>query len=368
MDNKKKYLMVIITILNILLLTKFSEINVKTDTPGFSVVPVLEKNQIKPGLGYFNLLLNPNQDQILEFNIYNNETKPISIETTFGTSFTGDAGNILYTPNKHQRGPSLDINIKDYVKVPKEVTVPPHSKKIVKAQVRMPGKKFKGVIAGGFNFNQKINEKSKSSNTSTSIINRYSYVIGLVMQNSDDEVQPILNIGKIGASQRNSRNIISVNLKNSAKSYLLNMNVDAMVTSIEDKNIKYYLNDSSMEMAPNSSFNLAIPVSVQGSLKKNEISEPLKPGKYQMNMTIFGGKNDNGKYEKLINGQVTKYNYKWTFSENFIITGEQSRRLNSQDVTIKQTSERTWVPHILIIVVIFLIFVIFLLLFKQRKK
>ncbi len=342
------------------------------DTPGFSVVPSVGKNQIKPGLGYFNLLLKPNQSQKLEFTIYNNGSKDLKVKTTFGTAFTGDAGNVLYTPEKYRSDQSLKINIKDYVKLPKNVTIPAHSKSVVEAEVTMPAEEFKGVIAGGFNFNEidvgSDKSKTAASKSSTSITNLYSYVIGLVLQNSEDTIQPTLNLKEVGASQRNSRNIFSAKLENSASTYLLNMDVDAVVTSFKDKKIKYSFKNSSMEMAPNSNFDLAVPVSIQGVPKENETSQPLKPGKYQISMTIFGGKNENGKYQKLVNGQVTNYDYKWTFNKSFIVTGKQSKQLNSKDVTINQNKENSWVLYILIALVVLLMIIIFILLYKSKNK
>ncbi|QPS70317.1 DUF916 and DUF3324 domain-containing protein [Lactococcus garvieae] len=372
--NKMNYKKIkfLIAVFTLCLIPTLFPSSTKADTAGFSVVPILDENQVKPGLGYFNLLLDPSQSKKLEFNIYNNGDEPIKIETTFGTSFTGDAGNVLYTPKKYKSDSSLEINIKEYVKLPKEVTVPAHSKMIVAAEVTMPKEKFTGVIAGGFNFNEKDTQenenKSNNSKDSTSITNRYAYVIGLVLQNSVEKVQPELSLGKVGASQRNNRNIISANLHNSARAYLLDMDVDAVVKSTKDENVKYTFNSSSMEMAPNSNFDLAIPVSIQGALKENQTSEPLKPGQYKMTLTVFGGKNKNGRYQKLTNGQVTKYDNKWTFNKSFTITEAQSKELNSKDVTVDQKDETPWLLYILVAVVFLLIFIILLLLFKQRKQ
>lgn len=345
---------------------------VHADEPGFSVTPVLGENQVKPGLGYFSLLLKSGQTQTLKFNVFNNGNTTLKIDTTFGTAFTGEAGNVLYTPTKTKPDPSLKINIKDYVTLPKEVSVPAHSKVTVSAKVTMPKADFKGVIAGGFNFNENeseiTNENSSASKSSASITNRYAYVVGLLMQENENKVAPTLTLGKVGASQRNSRNIISANLTNAAMVYLLDMNTNAVVTNIKDSSIKYSFNNTAMEMAPNSNFDLAIPVSIQGALKKDQTSTPLKPGKYHLAMTVYGSKDPSGKYQTMVDGQVTKYDYKWTFDKDFTITGTQAKQLNAKDVTVDHTQKTNWVLYLLIAVILLLVIIIFILLLKRRKK
>ncbi|MCL2114576.1 MAG: DUF916 and DUF3324 domain-containing protein [Streptococcaceae bacterium] len=342
------------------------------ESSGFSVTPVLEENQIEAGLGYFNLLLKPEQKQTLKFNITNNGKTPVEVETSFGTAFTGDLGNVLYTPNKIKPDSSLKINIKDYVKLPKTVTVPAHGKTVVSAEVTMPHETFKGVIAGGFNFNEKENgantKGSEGAKSGASITNRYTYVIGLVLQNSKDKVDPALSLGTVTPSQVNGRNVISANLKNSAMTYLLDMNTDVEVTKLNDSSIKYSFDNATSKMAPNSNFNLGIPVSIQGALKNGQSSVPLKAGKYQLEMTVYGNKNTNGKYQSMVEGQVTKYDYKWTFSKEFEITGNQAKTLNEKDVTIDHVKETPWMLYGLGLVILALTIIIFILVYKSRKK
>ncbi|AYG00404.1 DUF916 domain-containing protein [Lactococcus allomyrinae] len=148
---KQKYVKYLIISLSVFLLIigGKSKSAQAEESVGFSVTPVLEENQIESGLGYFNLLLKPNQNQTLKFDISNSSDSEIKVSTSFGTAFTGNAGNVLYTPTETEMDPSLKINIKDYVHLPAEVAVPAHSKVTVSAEVTMPKTTFKGVIAGG---------------------------------------------------------------------------------------------------------------------------------------------------------------------------------------------------------------------------
>jgi hypothetical protein len=339
----------------------------QAESANFSVTPVTGENQIGQNLGYFNLLLQPKQTQKLEFTLYNNSTQALKVKTSFGTAFTSQSGNVGYTPDLVKPDPSLKINLKDYVRLPKTVSIPPKSKAKVDATVTMPTSPYEGVIAGGFNF-EDTNEAGKAKQQSGVIItNKYRYVIGLVLQNSSNKVSPSLSLGKVAPDQVNGRNVIAAHLTNAAPAYLMQMNTQAVVTKTDDTSIKYVYNNAAMEMAPNSNFNLAIPVSIQGVLN-GQTSEPLKPGKYNLKMVVYGGKNTNGQYQTMVNDQVTKYDYKWNFDKEFTITGETASQLNAKDATINHKVKIDWLLLIGLIIISLLLLVIIFLLLKRRKN
>ncbi|MFC4651945.1 DUF916 and DUF3324 domain-containing protein [Lactococcus nasutitermitis] len=339
------------------------------DGANFSVTPIAASHQTDKNLGYFNLLLNPGESEKLNFQIVNSSSSTIKINTTFGTAFTTSTGNVGYTPNLVKPDASMKINLKDYVKLPKTLTLPAHASAEVTATVTMPTKNFTGVIAGGFNFEENTSDTTapSSKKTGVTITNNYRYVIGLVMQESMTKVAPSLNLGSVKADQVNERNVISAQLTNPAMAYLMQMNTIAEVTSLKDKSIKYDFSNSAMEMAPNSNFNLAIPVSIQGVLN-GKTSQPLKPGKYHLHMIVYGNKDNSGQYQTLVNGQVTKYDYKWTFDKDFTITGNQATTLNAKDPTINHKTTINWLLIIGIVIIILFLFIIILLLFKRRNK
>lgn len=339
------------------------------DSANFSVTPTVGENQTGSNLGYFNLLLKPNQSQNLEFTLYNNSSKPIKVKTTFGTAFTSQSGNVGYTPDLVKPDPSLKIDLKDYVKLPATVIVAAKSMAKVTATVTSPEQTFTGVIAGGFNFEdaQSSDDSASAQKSGVSITNRYRYVIGLVLQNTLDKVAPTLSLGKVGPDQVNQRNVIAANLTNAAPAYLMDMNTDAVVTKSDDTSIKYTYHNDAMEMAPNSNFNLAIPVSLQGVLN-GQSSEPLKPGKYHLKMTVYGGKDTNGQYQTMVNNQVTKYDYRWIFDKDFTITQAKASTLNAKDATVSKKSQVDWLLIVGLTIIILLLLIIIFLLFKRRKK
>ncbi|WP_195918642.1 DUF916 and DUF3324 domain-containing protein [Lactococcus lactis] len=363
MKNKKNILVSLVSLSVLINATH----TVHADSANFSVTPKIGENQVGQNLGYFNLLLKPKQTQNVEFTLNNNSNQTIKVKTTFGTAFTSQSGNVGYTPDLVKPDPSLKINLKDYVKLPQTLTIKPKSTTTVTATVTMPDENIKGVIAGGFNFEDASTSESTQKSSGVSITNRYRYVIGLVLQNDIAKVDPTLNLGKVGPDQVNGRNVITANLTNSTPAYLMQMNTDAVVTKYNDSSIKYTYNNAAMEMAPNSNFNLAIPVSIPGALN-GKTSEPLKPGKYHLKMTVYGGKDDKGQYQTMVNDQVTKYDYKWVFDKDFTITGAKASSLNAKDATINHKPKIDWLLIVGFAAIILLLLIIIFLLFKRRKK
>ncbi len=159
--------------------------------------------------------------------------------------------------------------------------------------------------------------------------------------------------------------MIQANLSNSAPAYLSQLNVSSTVTSKTDSQLNYTYNNSAMQMAPNSNFDLAIPVSKQGDLNGGT-SAALKPGKYHLHLIAYGEKSTDGKYETTVDGSKVKYKYKWEFDKDFEVTSSEAEKLNKTDPTVEKQNFN-WLIIIGIIIIILLIILIFLL-FKKRKK
>lgn len=333
-----------------------------------SVTPELPSNQVDKKVGYFDLQMDPDAKQTVKFKIMNSSSKTIKVDTTFGTAFTSSSGTVGYTPNLVKPDSSLKINLKDYVTLPKEVELAPHTEQVVSAQVHMPTESFNGVIAGGFNFAEDKSgaDKASSSQKAMTVTNEYRYVVGLVLQQNTQKVAPDLKLHTVKASQVNGRNVISANLQNPEMAYLMQMNTQAQVQSLSDKKVKYTYSNAQMEMAPNSNFDLAIPVSIKGSLN-NKSSQPLKPGKYRLTMTVLGNKNDAGKYRAEVNNQGVGYDYKWTFTKDFTIKSATARQLNKSDATVTQDKGINWLMVIGIIIIALLMLIIFILLRRKKK-
>lgn len=343
----------------------------KIDAEGanFSVVPQLPSNQTDKSLGYFDLLMKPGEFQELTIKLSNITDKEVTVNTTFSNATTADSGLAVYLPTEKKEDASLKYNISDYVQVEKQVKVPAQSNVDVKAKVKMPEEDFQGVMAGGFTFKQETSETDKentSKDTSVSVKNEYRYVVALVMRQSEKEVTPSLKLNKIEAGQVNNRNVIKANLQNSKMSYLNQLNVSSKITSQADKSVSYSYNNANMQMAPNSNFDLSIPVSKQGDLSRGT-SKPLAPGKYHAYIEAYGEKSEDGKYVKKVEGKNVHYKYKWILEKDFEVTDTEAKKLNNSDPTVEKKNSINWVMIIGLGIIALLLVIIFLLL-KRRKE
>jgi LPXTG-motif cell wall-anchored protein len=344
----------------------FTTLPVHAAETDFAVAAIIPTNQENQQLNYFNLVLAPNESQTLNFHVINISDKAVKINASFGIAFTGSSGTVGYTPNSAVPDASLKYDLSKYVKLPDEITLPAHTTKEISAQVTMPKDNFDGVISGGFNFEEVDDSSAKAHDgKNLAVVNKFRYVIGLNLQENRTLVKPELSLNTVDPAQVNGRNVISANLSNSARAFLMQMNTQATVTNDADKSVSYKFSNAQMEMAPNSNFNLGIPVSIQGTLN-GKSSQPLKPGNYHLSMIVHGNQDPNGPYKAVVNGKPVNYDYEWKFERAFTISGAEAKTLNAKDVSVPKTANFTWL--FIIMLALLILFFIFFLLWKRRKK
>ncbi|MDR2833907.1 MAG: DUF916 and DUF3324 domain-containing protein [Streptococcaceae bacterium] len=336
----------------------------------FSVNPILPDNQVDKNVGYFDLLMTPGQKQTVEVAVSNSTDKEVTVEVGIAPATTNINGTVEYSPNDIKPDPTLKHNMKDLAITPGEIKLAPKSSQTVKVDVTMPNEAFKGIIAGGITFKQKSSETdtATSDQKGVSIKNEYAFAVGLLMRQNPERVSPDLTLNNVFANQVNARNVISANLQNKATGFLNQMIVNAHIKGITDTSVTFNLLKSMMQMAPNTNFDLPIPVSIQGALGANTFSEPLKAGKYHLSMVVNGQKDPNGPYKaKDEQGKEETYLYQWKFERDFEITGAKADELNKLDVTIKQ-GWPWWYWLLMALAALLVIFFLFFILWKRRKK
>ena len=327
----------------------------------FSVKPNLPENQIGQ-TGYYNLLMKSGQKQIVTVDLSNATDKMVTVEAAVASATTNSNGVVEYSPNAIKSDESLKYNLVDFVKLPKEISLAPKSTKNVEIQVEMPSNATSGTIAGGLTFKQKSSEiadKKDDKKQGLSIQNNYAYVVGFLMSQSETKIAPELNLTTVKAGQINYRNMILANLQNPKMAYLNQMQVEANVTGLTDASLSYTQNREMLQMAPNTNFDYGLPT---GDGQK------LQAGKYRLTMTVYGQKDPNGQYKaKDSSGKENNFLYRWQFTRDFEISGEQAKALNAKDVTIKKDNSWIW-WLILAAILLILLLIFFFILWKRRKK
>ncbi|EOI58550.1 DUF916 and DUF3324 domain-containing protein [Enterococcus gilvus] len=326
----------------------------------FAVTPKASENQIDKNKTYFDLMLSPDQKETLTVDLRNDTDKEVVVEAQINSATTNGNGVVEYSKNTIKPDPSLKYNLKEYVEAPSEITLKPKSAAEYKVNIHMPNEKFDGVIAGGITFKEKQSEEAKASSDNNdkglAIKNEYSYVVALLMRQTTENGSPDLKLNNVDPNQRNARNVIQGNLQNPNGTYLNNLATKTIITKKGSSEALYTDEKSEMQMAPNSNFNISVPLN----------GERLQADEYTMKIEAYGQKESDGTFKFKEKGAQKEeaFRYHWSLEKDFEIKADVAKKLNDSDVTIKK--DHTWI-YILIGVLLLLLILLFLLWRKKKN-
>lgn len=314
--------------------SKASELN-------FSVNAVIPDNQIDKEKSYFDLKVTPGEKQKLIVKLRNTTDKEIVINPHIQSAKTNKNGVIDYTPNKIKKDDTLKIAMEDIAKVPKEVTVPPQSEKDLTIEVTMPKDKFDGIILGGIYLKEDTSKnKEEDKEKDVAIKNEYSYVVALQMRQNDNKVKPMLHMNEVNPETQNARNVIVANIQNSEPMIISKLKIDATVNKKGSKDNLAILKKENLQVAPNSNFNIAVPLE----------GEKLEAGTYILNMKAESA----GK--------------EWQFKKEFSISADKATTMNEKDVTLEKETPTMLYIFLGVAFLIVIAVVIYFIIRRNKRK
>ncbi|TES48484.1 DUF916 and DUF3324 domain-containing protein [Shouchella lehensis] len=303
----------------------------------FSVTTIIPDNQIDSSKTYFHLQLDPGAKQTVEILLRNDTDTDVVIEPDIGTASTNVNGVVEYGVIDQEWDESLLFPMEDLVTTEEEIVVPANGEYTLPLEIAMPDESFDGVMAGGITLQETVEEENKeSAEQGLSINNQYAYVVGIVLQQTENPIIPDLLLHDVYADQLNARNVIMADIQNPKPMYMNQLAVQAVIKN-DANQIVLEAETDGMQMAPNSRF--SYPISLEG--------QPLEAGDYRIELTAISmGK-------------------EWQWDEPFTIDEEQAQALNQTDVSIP-ASDYTWLYVALGIA--FIVMAFLLILYYQRKK
>lgn len=314
--------------------SKASELN-------FSVNAVIPDNQIDKEKSYFDLKVTPGEKQKLIVKLRNTTDKEIVINPHIQSAKTNKNGVIDYTPNKIKKDDTLKIAMEDIAKVPEEVTVPPQSEKDLTIEVTVPKDKFDGVILGGIYLKEDTSKnKEEDKENDVAIKNEYSYVVALQMRQNDNKVKPMLHMNEVNPETQNARNVIVANIQNSEPMIISKLKIDATVNKKGSKDNLAILKKENLQVAPNSNFNIAVPLE----------GEKLEAGTYILNMKAESA----GK--------------EWQFKKEFSISADKATTMNEKDVTLEKETPTMLYIFLGVAFLIVIAVVIYFIIRRNKRK
>ncbi|ANZ94818.1 hypothetical protein BFC19_05095 [Brochothrix thermosphacta] len=314
--------------------SKASELN-------FSVNAVIPDNQIDKEKSYFDLKVTPGEKQNLIVKLRNTTDKEIVINPHIQSAKTNKNGVIDYTPNKIKKDDTLKIAMEDIAKVPKEVTVPPQSEKDLTIEVTMPKDKFDGIILGGIYLKEDTSKnKEDDKEKDVAIKNEYSYVVALQMRQNNNKVKPMLHMNEVNPETQNARNVIVANIQNSEPMIISKLKIDATVNKKGSKDNLAILKKENLQVAPNSNFNIAVPLE----------GERLEAGTYILNMKAESA----GK--------------EWQFKKEFSISADKATTMNEKDITLEKETPTMLYIFLGVAFLIVIAVVIYFIIRRNKRK
>ncbi|MGG2024864.1 DUF916 and DUF3324 domain-containing protein [Gottfriedia sp. S16(2024)] len=243
----------------ILFLININNFHASAAEMNFAISAVIPSNQIDQSKTYFELRMKPGQKQILEVQIKNDTDKNIVVEAKANSVITNSSGIADYSISNPKVDDTLEIPFTNIAKVKKETKIPAKSEATVEITIEMPKQQFDGVILGGLNFSEKEDvEEANKKNDNLQINNKYAYVIGVVLRETDKVIKPDLKLNGIQPKIVNARNVVTANIQNIKPAMLKNLSVDAKVFTEQGKKILHETKKENLRMAPNSNFDYAM--------------------------------------------------------------------------------------------------------------
>lgn len=310
------------------------QIKANAEDVGYAVRAVIPDNQVEKNQTYFDLRMTPEQKQTIKVEIYNSRTKDMNIDVYITNPITNRNGLIDYTDPKAIVDKSLKVPITKIASMnEKTVKVPAKGSITVPIQLDMPKDKFDGIILGGIYF---VNHDVEKTAPNQQITNKYGYVIGLKLSETDKKIIPSLHLTSVKPGLVNYRPAVIANIQNSAPVIVNNLSLNAKIYSsngavMDQKDVNEY------RMAPNTTMPFAI------DWKENK----LTPGKYTLKLQAKTGKQ------------------KWDWTKEFVIPGKEANNLNKNAVTVQNGKNYVWY---LVTCFAVIIFILLAYIYKLRKK
>lgn len=310
------------------------------DDVGYSVQAQLPDNQLDNNQTYFDLQIEPGEEQQLKVTIYNNEHEDITVRTAIHNASTNSNGLVVYE-EQEEIDQSLIVPLTDILTLSQEeVVIPAGKSKVITADLKMPEESYDGIILGGFHFEKVMDEEE--STAGVSLQNKYAYVIGVQLTETDNnnEVLPDLHLQSVEPTLVNHRTAVVVNIQNSEPVIVRDLTIKAEVYKQgEDEPLKEKEQEQ-IHMAPNSNMNYTIDWE----------NKPLDPGEYNLKI------------------KATDQSNTWEWEKSFVIEKDAAKFLNKNTVELDDDPLSMGMITSIIILVIIIVALLFYIWILRRKQ
>ncbi|EIA20384.1 DUF916 domain-containing protein [Listeria fleischmannii] len=310
--------------------------NTKTEMP-YYIETIKSPQQINDNVSYYDLRVESGKTEKVELKMHNTSDRPLTLLVKVNTARTGTGGNIDYSGDKKSHlAESLTYSFEELVTGDQEVILQAGETKVVPYYIKVPKRSFSGVILGGFYIQEKPVDSGKSKKTGVSIENRYAYVVGCKISETDQSVEQKFALNNPQLKEWNYAPNIQVDLINQASRIISHYELTGSIKKKKGR-IVQTITPKTFSMAPDSKYRLLEGIRL----------ESFPPGEYIYELTITGDRKT------------------WELSEKFTISANEIQQVKEQTGLEDSFSK---VLKVVIVMIGILIFITVIVLFRRRRK
>lgn len=309
----------------------------------YSVQAVLPDNQIND-VSYFDIEMEPGQEQELEVIVYNSSDEDITVGVSNTPAITNSNGLIVYDglSDDEKLHESMDHPFNEISSIDSPtIDVGAGNQETVTVTVQAPEDSFDGVILGGLYFS--LEPEEADDEESVMIQNRYSYALAaqITEEGNNNEVEPNIELLSTDAGVINYRTGLQTEFVNTAP-MIVGLEIEGSVYEAGEEEVLYTRIEEDFTVAPNSKFKYPVMYD----------NQRLEPGDYVFKATATDG------------------NQTWEFEEEFEVTEEAADEANEEAVELVEEEDNSLLIYLIIglgVLVAVLIIVVIFLLMKRKK-
>lgn len=224
---------------------------------GFTARAVLPENQLSDS-GYFNLLMQPGQRQIIEVEIINHENQLLAVSVEMNGAHTNQNGLIAYTKQEtgeltpFEQIPGLATILFEGLNAQENrLVIDPFGIVRVPIEIAMPEQPLEGQLLGGIVIT-KIEEKPTDTDASFAIRSLYSYAFALQLQTSTKpSFTPEFRLLSVTPATIAGWDAITVSIENLKSIVVAGANLRMRIYVESMDNVLLEMDDQRVSIAPN---------------------------------------------------------------------------------------------------------------------
>lgn len=358
---------------------------------GFFVQAVIPENQLDASLTYFDLKMEPGKKQTLEIEVVNESAEDMDVSLEAISASTNPYGVIDYkTPGV--RDTSLKTPFSDIATLNSEkVHVPAGGTALAGFTVDMPKESYDGVILGGIVLTKDGAEPSAEETGvgGTLIHNKYSYVIGVKLTETDTKVAPDFELFDVKADAVNYEAAVVHYIRNKEAAVVKGMQLDTKIYLDGQKEPVAHVEKKDVDMAPNSVMELAATLLPTGQTPDDSTSagggaqtENSTENNTENNIadgSASSVQNNTGTTTGAVPSELAPGNYtsvttlryggeNWVFEKKFVVGKQEAELINATASPGQVQGPFWWVLLVIGIFVLLVVAIILLLVLLKRKK